>query len=108
MTTNSSKLAIVRGASTCRSSELARGCAECGVDLLIAADEPEIHSAAEDFKSLGVQVDAVEADLATIEGVDALYMAANGRAIDAFLANAGRGLGGAFLDQNFDEARHVI
>jgi len=102
------KLAVVTGASTGIGYELAKCCAEEGFDLLIAADEPEIHSAAEDFKSLGVQVDAVEADLATIEGVDALYMAANGRAIDALLANAGRGLGGAFLDQNFDEARHVI
>jgi short-subunit dehydrogenase len=102
------KLAIVTGASTGIGYELAKCCAESGFDLLIAADEPEIHSAAEDFKSLGVQVDAVEADLATIEGADTLYMAANGRAVDALLANAGRGLGGAFLDQNFDEARHII
>jgi uncharacterized protein len=108
MTTNTGKLAIVTGASTGIGYELAKCCAESGFDLLIAADEPEIHSAAEDFKQLGVQVDAVEADLATIEGVETLYAAANGRAVDALLANAGRGLGGAFLDQNFDEARHII
>jgi short-subunit dehydrogenase len=37
-----------------------------------------------------------------------LYAAANGRAVDALLANAGLGLGGAFLDQDFDQVRHVI
>jgi short-subunit dehydrogenase len=83
-------------------------CAVDGFDLLIAADEARIHSAAEDFRKLGVEVDAVEADLATIEGVDALYAATNGRAVDALLANAGVGLGGAFLDQNFADIRHVV
>jgi hypothetical protein len=35
------------------------------------------------------------------EGVDKLYAATKGRAVDALLANAGRGLGHAFLDQDF-------
>jgi short-subunit dehydrogenase len=108
MARNTGKFAIVTGASTGIGYELARCCAEDGFDLLIAADEPEIHQAADDFKKLGVQVDAIEADLATIEGVDALYAAASGRAVDALLANAGIGLGGAFLDQDFDDVRHVI
>src|SRR4051812_1602333 len=103
-----SKFAIVTGASTGIGYELARCCAEDGFDLLIAADEPEIHQAAEDFKRIGVGVDAIEVDLATMEGVERLYAAANGRAVDALLANAGRSLGGAFLDQSFDELRHVI
>jgi short-subunit dehydrogenase len=103
-----SKFAIITGASTGIGHELARCCAEDGFDLLIAADEPEIHQAAEDFKRLGVQVDAIEVDLATIEGVETLYEAANGRAVDALLANAGRALGGAFIDQDFDKLRHLI
>ncbi len=76
MTRNKGRLAIVTGASTGIGYELARCCAEDGFDLLIAADEPEIHEAAEDFRKLGVQVEAIEADLATTEGVDALYAAA--------------------------------
>jgi short-subunit dehydrogenase len=108
MTRNRGKLAIVTGASSGIGYELAKCCAADGYDLLIAANEPEIHKAAEDFKKLGVQVEAIEADLATTEGVDALYTAANGRAVDALLANAGLGLGGAFLDQDFEEVRHVI
>jgi len=101
-------LAIVTGASTGIGYELARCCAENGFDLLIAADEPAINDAAQTFRALGVTVDAVEADLATIEGVDKLYAAIEGRSVEALLANAGRGLGHGFLDQNFDEARHVV
>jgi uncharacterized protein len=100
--------AIVTGASTGIGYELARCCAENGYDLLIAADEPEIHRAAQVFRGLGGSVEAVEADLATIDGVEKLYAAANGRPVDALLANAGHGLGHAFLDQDFNEVQHVI
>src|SRR3954471_4129855 len=100
--------AIVTGASTGIGLELAKCCARNGFDLLIAADEPEIQAAAAEIRKLGANVNAVEADLATTEGVDKLVMAAKGRPVDALLANAGRGLGHAFLDQDFARARHVI
>jgi short-subunit dehydrogenase len=108
VTRNKGKLAIVTGASTGIGYELAKLCAKDGFDLLIAADEPEIHKAAQDFRKLGVEVEAIEADLATLEGVDKLYQATNGRPVQALLANAGIGLGGAFLDQDFADVRHVI
>src|ERR1700710_2381098 len=102
------QFAIVTGASTGIGLELAKCCAREGYDLLIAADEPEIDDAAVEIRKLGTNVDAVEADLSTTEGVDRLYAAANGRRVDALLANAGRGLGRAFLDQDFKRARLVI
>ncbi len=108
MASNKGSLAIITGASTGIGYELAKRCAEEGFDLLIAADEPEINEAAEAFRAFGVSVDAIQADLATLEGVDQLYAATNGRPVDALLANAGRGLGHAFLDQDFDDVRHVI
>lgn len=108
MTTNRGKLAIITGASTGIGYELAKCCAERGFDLLIAADEPEINQAAETFKQYGISVTALEADLATIAGVDKLYAATEGRAVDALLANAGRGLGGVYLDQEFEAIRHII
>jgi uncharacterized protein len=110
MAGQSRPLAIVTGASTGIGYELAKCCAENGFDLVVAADEPRIHEAAQDFRKLGATVEAVEADLATTEGVDKLYGAASGlnRPVEALLANAGRGLGKGFLDQNFDEVRHVI
>jgi short-subunit dehydrogenase len=101
-------LAVVTGASTGIGYHLARICAEHNFDLLIAADEPAIQAGAKTFRGAGVNVEAVEADLATIEGVDRLYAAAGGRPIEALLANAGRGLGKGFLDQKFDDIRHVV
>jgi len=100
--------AIVTGASTGIGLELARECANNGFDLLIAADEPEIEKAAEELRRLGAKVDALEADLATMAGVDRLYSAAGGRPVDALLANAGRGLGRGFLDQDFADVRRVV
>ena len=101
-------LAIVTGASAGIGYELAMLCARNGYDLVIAADQAKIKEAAEDFRALGVSVEAVEADLATLKGVDRLYAATAGRAVDVLMANAGHGLGHGFLDQDFTEARHVI
>src|SRR5579883_2877530 len=108
MATTNRQLAIVTGASTGIGFELAKLCAQNGFNLLIAADEPKIHQAATELQQLGVEVQAVEADLSTMEGVDRLYSAVAGRPVDALLANAGRGLGHAFLDQDFNDVRHVI
>ena len=101
-------LAVVTGASSGIGYELARLCAEDGYDLAVAADEPAIRQAAETFRESGAAVTAVQADLATLAGVDELYAALDGRPVDALLANAGHGLGRAFLDQDFDEIRHVV
>ena len=108
MENNRGKLAIVTGASTGIGYELAKRCAESGFDLLVAADEPAIHQAAKDFETLGVNVKPVEVDLATREGVDKLLLSTNGRPVDALLANAGIGLGGAFISQDFEDIQHVI
>lgn len=99
--------AIVTGASTGIGKELAVCCAANGFDLLIVADEP-LQATITECRNEGAKVDALEADLATIEGVDRLYEATNGREVDALLANAGRGLGHAFLDQEFGAIRDVI
>jgi uncharacterized protein len=101
-------LAVVTGASAGIGYELAKICAEKGHDLVVAADRPEIDAAAQDFRALGATVDALQVDLATLEGVDELYAATKGRPVAALLANAGHGLGRAFLDQDFKDVRHVI
>ena len=62
----------------------------------------EIETAADKLRANGAKVIAVQTDLATRGGVDKLYDAirACGRPVDALLANAGRGLGHGFLDQD--------
>jgi uncharacterized protein len=102
------KLAVVTGASSGIGLELARECAKNNFDLIIAASELEIDSAAEELRREGIIVDAVLADLATIAGVDRLCDKISGRPVDALLANAGRGLGEAFFDQKFEQARYVV
>ena len=101
-------LAVVTGASTGIGLELAKCCVKSGFELLIVADEPKIEDAAQILKSLGASVEALEADLSTIEGVDKLYETIGGRPVAALLANAGRGLGKGFLDQDFTKARRVV
>ena len=110
MPETSRPLAIVTGASSGIGLELAKLAVDQGYDLIIAADEPEIHDAAVALEAKGAEVRAVQADLATMEGVDQLYDAARelGRPVEILIANAGRGLGHAFLDQDFDEARRVV
>ncbi|CAN5217306.1 SDR family NAD(P)-dependent oxidoreductase [soil metagenome] len=102
------KFAIITGASTGIGFELATLAAKEGYDILVVADEPLIEAAAADFKQFGTDVQSVEADLSTIEGVDQLLAAAGGRQIDLLCANAGRGLGHAFLDQDISDWRRVV
>jgi len=101
-------LAVVTGASTGIGYHLARCAAEHGYDLVVAADTP-LEEAVMDFKSLGAQrVDAIQTELASKAGIDQLCQALQGREVDALMANAGHGLGGPFLEQDFGAIQHVI
>jgi short-subunit dehydrogenase len=104
---SSRPLAVVTGASSGIGFELACECARNGFDLIVAADRP-LHEAATELQALGASVEAVQVDLAGLEGVETLYDAVGGRPVEALLANAGHGLGKAFLDQDFMQAKHVI
>jgi short-subunit dehydrogenase len=97
------KFGIVTGASTGIGAELVKLAQAEGYDLLLVADTPFVDPAS------GIAgAETLEADLSTIEGVDRLLDAVRGRRIDLLCANAGHGLGGAFLDQDVAEWRHVV
>jgi short-subunit dehydrogenase len=102
------KFAIITGASTGIGFELAHLAAQDGYDLLIVADEPLINAAGADLQQHGTEVRSIEADLSTIDGVDTLIAATNGRRVDVLCANAGRGLGHGFLGQSPADWRRVV
>jgi len=100
-------LAVVTGASSGIGYELARLFAEDGYDLIVAADT-QLAEAVQGLQAVGATVEAVQVDLATEQGVQALYGKIAGRPVDALAANAGHGLGKGFLDERFEDILHVI
>lgn len=111
MNTPSRPLAVITGASTGIGRELARCAAQGGFDLIVAADEARIEDTAAELSGQeGIRCRAVQCDLGTLDGVDTLISAIEqtGQPVAALLANAGRGLGRAFLDQEIEAALKVI
>src|SRR5690349_14371711 len=104
---SSRPLAVVTGASSGIGLELALQCASNGFDLLIASDRSQAEAERE-IRARGARVRSVTADLATEEGIEKLVGAIGATRVDALLANAGHGLGKAFLEQDFEALRHII
>ena len=104
---SSRKLAIVTGASSGIGLELAKLAAQDGYDLIVAADTPFVE-AGPALNDLGVDVQSIEADLSSKQGVGQLLDLVGGRQVDVLVANAGHGLGHGFLDQATDEWMHVL
>lgn len=95
------KFAIITGGSTGIGAELVKLAVNDGYDVLTAADTPFT-------ESFAFNVETLEVDLSTTDGVDQLLAKAAGRQVDLLCANAGHGLGHAFLDQSVEDWRHVI
>jgi short-subunit dehydrogenase len=109
MSNRAGKLSVITGASSGIGLELARLCAADGMKLLIASDEPEIENVRTELASRGCQVEALQVDLATRDGVQQLVQRAKALGpIEHLIANAGHGLGHAFLDESIGDIDHVI
>ena len=103
-------LAVVTGASSGIGYSLAAQFAKNGFDVVIAAENEEIHEAARSLTGLGTTIIPVRVDLATHEGVRELYreITATGRPVDSLALNAGVGVGGAFIDTALDAELNLI
>jgi short-subunit dehydrogenase len=99
-------LAVVTGASSGIGLELARIFADEGYALVVNAEDAAIHDVAGGLG--GVSVEAVQADLATREGCEALVAHLDGRAVDALVLNAGVGVGGPFLETDLEAELRMI
>jgi uncharacterized protein len=104
---NERKLAVVTGASSGIGLELAKQCAANGFDVLVCAEDAAIHRVAAAIEGRAI---AVQADLATREGVEHLVEQIRGmaRGVDALLLNAGVGVGGRFLDTDLDAELRMV
>ncbi len=107
---NTRDLAVVTGASSGIGLELARQFASNGFDLILAADRDLGEAEQAVHADGGTVVQSLQADLSTRKGVDELYQAIKGagRPVAALAANAGIGLGHAFLDQDLEDAMKVV
>jgi short-subunit dehydrogenase len=103
-------LALVTGASSGIGLELAKQFAQHGFDLVVAAENPEITTAATQLRGLGADVTPVQADLSTYEGVEQLCSETErlGRPVDALALNAGVGSGGPFAETDLRKELEVI
>jgi short-subunit dehydrogenase len=93
-------LALVTGASSGIGLALARELAAHGHDLVVAAEDDAVHEVAHQLRlDPGVQVSAVQVDLATVDGVTELHrrVRAEGRPVRVAALNAGMAVGGPFV-----------
>lgn len=105
------RFAVVTGASSGIGRELAREFAANGFDVLVAAEDAMIDEVPAALRAEGQHAEALRADLATADGVDALYerISAIGRPVDALALNAGVGVGGGpFLETPLEDHLRLI
>lgn len=103
---NEKPFAVVTGASSGIGFELAKQFAQNGFDLLVCAEDPGIERTAAELRSGDTTVHALQADLATYDGVERLYheIQSYARPVEAIAINAGVGVGGDFARETSLEA----
>lgn len=104
------QFAVITGASSGIGFELAKQFGSHGYDLMIVSNSDDIFHAQEELEDMGLNVDAVKANLATYAGVENLYeqIKATKRPLDAIAINAGVGVGGPFLETDLKEEINLI
>jgi uncharacterized protein len=106
---DSRPLAVITGASSGIGLELAKQFAQNGFDVFLASDRDHAEARAA-CEAAGAEVRTMEVDLSTKDGVDQLWseLQSSDRPVEALAANAGVGLGHAFLDQTYEDWNKVV
>jgi short-subunit dehydrogenase len=103
-------LACITGASSGIGLELARVFAKNGFDLLIAAENKQIHEVAKELRAFGVDVESCQMDLSTYDGVEDLYtkIETMPAPLDTLCLNAGVGVSGNFTTTSLEDELNLI
>lgn len=104
------KMALITGASSGIGYWLAKDLGRRGYDLVVCSGGERLDAAVADFEALGVEVTDVSADLATREGVEALWKTVLnlGRPVDVACINAGIGVGGLFAETELETELKMV
>jgi short-subunit dehydrogenase len=104
------KLALVTGASSGIGLSLARDLAQRGYDLVVCSAGNRLQTAAQQLQVPEVEIVAVQADLATSEGIESLWeqVTVLERKLDIACINAGVGVGGLFVDTELDAELNMV
>ncbi len=104
------KWAVITGASSGIGFELAKELARRGYSVVVTSEDERLQGAAQEVRSLGVEVKEVQADLAKPHGVEQLWqeIEALGEPIDVACLNAGVGVGGLFSETELDGELNLV
>lgn len=105
-----SQFALITGASSGIGLALAQELARRGYELAICAESDRLQDAARALESTGVKVIAINADLATRDGVQSLWdqVSKLKRGVDVACINAGVGVGGLFSETDLDAELNMV
>jgi short-subunit dehydrogenase len=104
------KLALVTGASSGIGLSLAADLAKRGYDLIVCSAGDRLQTAAQQLQGGQIEVVALQADLATREGIESLWeqVTSLGRNLDIACINAGVGVGGLFVETDLDAELNMV
>jgi len=106
----SEKLALVTGASSGIGRALACELASKGYDLIICSGGERLDAVSAELRQTSVQVFEAKADLASKDGVSALWgeVESTGRHLDIACINAGVGVGGLFSETDLEAELNMV